>query len=300
MKRDKSWTWRRVASSSINLNGMKAAIVGGTGGIGRALALYLAGRGAEVIVVGRSFRDRGVGGLSFLQADLSRMSEAKRVAAELPAETLDLMVFTTGVMAGPKRETTSEGIEQDLAISYLSRLVILRGIADRFGSQRPAGKPKPRVFVMGFPGSGQKANVEDLNSDRSYGRMKAHMNTVAGNEALVLDAAQRYPHLDTFGLNPGFVKTGIRGNLFGGDNWLYRTMERLTSFMAKDADDYADTIVPLFTAPELAGHSGAMFDDKARAIKPSDWLDRNATGRLISASEGVLRRAGQEVGKLCP
>lgn len=121
------------------------------------------------------------------------------------------------------------------------------------------------------------------------------MNTVAGNEALVLDAAHRYPDIDTFGLNPGFVRTGIRSNLFGGDNWLYRVMERLAGFMTKDADVYADKIAPLFLAPELSERSGMMFDDRARTIKPSAWLDADATARLIAASEGVLRSSGNSI-----
>ncbi len=32
--------------------------------------------------------------------------------------------------------------------------------------------------------------------------MPVHMNTVAGNEMLVLDAAKRYPNASIFGLNP--------------------------------------------------------------------------------------------------
>ncbi|OJY63237.1 MAG: hypothetical protein BGP09_21245 [Rhizobium sp. 60-20] len=67
---------------------------------------------------------------------------------------------------------------------------------------------------MDFPGSGQKANVDDLNSERSYGRMKANMNTVAGNEGPVLDIARRFPRIDVLGLNPDSVKTGIRANIF--------------------------------------------------------------------------------------
>jgi hypothetical protein len=38
-----------------------------------------------------------------------------------------------------------EGIERDMAVSYLSRLVILRGIAPRLGTHRPAVQTKPRV-----------------------------------------------------------------------------------------------------------------------------------------------------------
>jgi hypothetical protein len=45
------------------------------------------------------------------------MREARRVAAALPAEPLDLVIFTTGIMAGPKREVTAEDIERDMAVS---------------------------------------------------------------------------------------------------------------------------------------------------------------------------------------
>lgn len=143
---------------------------------------------------------------------------------------------------------------------------------------------------MGFPGSGQRANVADLNSESFYGRMTAHMNTVAGNEALVVDAARRYPDLLTFGLNPGFVKTGIRSNLFGGRNWLYHLVEGISGLATKTAEDYAANLLPLFAAPELDDRSGAMFDSRARAILPSKWTGTNEIDAIIAASESLLMR----------
>jgi hypothetical protein len=85
-------------------------------------------------------------------------------------------------LAAPKRQETAEGIERDMAVSYLSRLVILREIAPRLGKNRPAAKMKPRVFIMGFPGAGQAGTLDDLNAEKSYGAMRVHMNTVADNE----------------------------------------------------------------------------------------------------------------------
>jgi len=108
MQRDKSFTWRRVEPSTLDLNGLKLVIVGGTGGIGRALARFMASRGASVIVVGRTFRDAGVPGITFIQADLSLMREAKRIGEALPAETLDIVIFTTGIFAAPERQETAE------------------------------------------------------------------------------------------------------------------------------------------------------------------------------------------------
>lgn len=148
MKRDNNVTWRRVDPATLDLKGLKVAIVGGTGGIGRALGRFMAARGADVIVVGRTFRDADVPRIAFINADLELMREAKRVGEVLPAEQLDVVVLTTGIFAAPKRQETTEGIERDMAVSYLSRLVILREIAPRLATTRRAASVKPRVFVM--------------------------------------------------------------------------------------------------------------------------------------------------------
>jgi len=99
MKKNKSISWQRRPAASLDLKGYKVAVVGGTGGLGRAIAQTLASRGASVTVVGQTFRDQGVPGLDFMQADLSLMREAERVGKALPAEELDLVVFTTGIFA---------------------------------------------------------------------------------------------------------------------------------------------------------------------------------------------------------
>ena len=150
MRRDKNFVWRHVDAQSLDLKGMKVAIVGGTGGIGRALSRFLVSRGAAVLVIGQTFRDSDMPGIEFIKADLSLMREARRVGSLLPAETLDLVIFTTGIFAAPKRQETAEGIERDIAVSYLSRLVMIREIAPRLAKNRPAASMKPRVFVMGF------------------------------------------------------------------------------------------------------------------------------------------------------
>ncbi|MBL9039313.1 MAG: SDR family NAD(P)-dependent oxidoreductase, partial [Archangium sp.] len=63
----------RAPVQSLDLSGKTAAVVGGTGGIGRAIARLLAERGATVTVVGQTFRDHGVARVSFLKADLNLM-----------------------------------------------------------------------------------------------------------------------------------------------------------------------------------------------------------------------------------
>lgn len=290
MKRDKHLIWHRPDAHALDVEGKQIAVIGGTGGIGRALSRHLASLGADVVVVGQTFRDAGVSRITFIQADLSLMREANRVAAELPAETLDMVIFTTGIFAAPQRQETTEGIERDLAVSYLNRLVILRAIAPRLGTQRPNSSVKPRVFLVGFPGAGQIGTSDDLNAEKSYKAMPAHMNTVAGNEMLVLDAAKRYPNATFFGLNPGLIKTNIRDNFFGKDSFKSRVMETLIGLMTPTADAYAKRIVPLLLTPDIEGHSGAMFNNKGQAILPSTGLTDEHIRKFMAASQALVVR----------
>ncbi|GBR54047.1 SDR family NAD(P)-dependent oxidoreductase [Gluconobacter sphaericus] len=290
MKRDLSLKWHNVDPGS--LRGRRAIVVGGTGGVGRAVSQALAARGAQVTVVGQTFRDADIANISFVQADLSLLKDAERVARELPVEQADLLVFTTGIFAAPKRQVTAEGIERDMAVSYLNRLVMLRNLAPRLGTQRIDGSLHARVFIMGYPGTGQLGTLDDLNSERAYKVMAAHMNTVAGNEALVVNSAHRYPDLGVFGLNPGLIKSSIRSNLMGADSLKHRIMEWLIGKLAPSADDYAARILPLLVSPDLDQRSGVFFNRKAQAILPSEGMNEAYAKRYIAASAALIAKTG--------
>lgn len=155
------------------------------------------------------------------------MKQAQRVAKELPAETLDMLFLSSGSEPTKQRVESSEGIEQDLAISYLSRFVIVHGVADRLGAKRGGKSLKPRIFSLAGPGVGIIGDASDLNAERTNGFWVAHMNTVAGNEAIVLDGASRYPAINFYGLNPGMFKTDIRSHFLGKGSIKHRLVEAL-------------------------------------------------------------------------
>jgi NAD(P)-dependent dehydrogenase (short-subunit alcohol dehydrogenase family) len=288
---DPSVEIRPIPIELLDLSSKRLAVIGGTNGLGRAIAQQALERGAEVTVVGRTFRDALAARLKFVPADLSSMSEAVRLGRELRAEWLDLVLFTSGIVAAKAREETREHVERDMAISYLSRLAVLQGLSQRLGTARGPGAPRPRVFIMGSPGSGQLGNPDDINSELNYRPLVAHGNTVAGNEILVLGGKDRFPGPEFFGLAPGLIKTGIRANYLGDGSLTHKLVEAAVGLFAPSPRAYAERIVPILFAPELEGRNGLMFDRKAKPILPTPGLGETYVERYLSASEALLQRA---------
>jgi len=282
-----------------SLTGLKVAVIGGTNGIGQGISRELASKGAEVTAVGRTFRDQNIKNISFVEADFSTVAVSKKIAQSLPAEQFDLFVLTTGILAGPKRVANAEGIELDMAISYLSRYVMAKEVSPKLGTGRAAPSliKRPRIFVMGFPGVNQTAVIDDFNSEKSYSFMNAHQNTVVANEALVLDGVNSSPNVDYFGLSPGFIKTNIRIGAVYKEGFISNLMESMVGYFNPSVEEYAQGIVPLLVHPDLEGKSGTMFNQSGQAIQASTNLSLTIVGQLMEESEKLVQKALGSVTK---
>jgi NAD(P)-dependent dehydrogenase (short-subunit alcohol dehydrogenase family) len=243
-----------------------------------------------VTVVGRSFKDDATK-IKFVKADLSLMSEAKKVGETL--EPADIVVLTTGIIAANTRQESAEGIELDMAVSFLSRFVILKYLTPRL-------KAGTRVFVMGFPGANKGVkNLDDWNAEKSYegGFGTVHMNTLAGNEALVLEYAAKSDGILYFGLNPGLINTGIRSNMYTGVmRVLGPVMEGILALVSPSPKSYAAKIAPLFVSSSLEGHNGSMFNPKAEPVEASEYLTKEVVAQIMTASSALVKaKAGIDV-----
>ena len=70
--------WERKPLAGGSLRGKKMAMIGGTNGIGRALARLFAANGADVVVVGRTFRDQGVERLKRLSSNARSRARSEK------------------------------------------------------------------------------------------------------------------------------------------------------------------------------------------------------------------------------
>ena len=281
-----------------SLAGKRVAVIGGTNGLGRAIALEFIAKGAEVLVVGRTFRDQGIPRLRFLPADLSEIETAQSLAEKLPVETLDILLMTHGIFAGKPRRTNAAGIELDLATSSLSRVVILREVADRMGKNRVNPSARPRIFVWGFPGGKRTATLNDLNSEQQYRWSVAHSNGVVVNEALVLDSAVRYPSVNFYGMNPGIISTDIMTGVFGKNAVLLKLQQAVVGLLFQSAPQYARRIAPLLVSADLEPYSGAMFGRHGDPILSNPVLaDQSYLERVMAEAEKLLSSANRKAGK---
>lgn len=295
MKRNNQIKWSIVNSKMEDIKDLQVAVLGGTGGLGRAIARKFALNGAKVTVLGRTFRDPGISNINFIEVDLNSMKAARNAAQAFPAEEYDMLIMTSGIFASPQRQETAEGLERDLAVSYLSRFIFTRELAPRLGKNRVKKSRKPRIFIIGYPGSGKIGDHSDLNAEKIYKSMDVHMNTVAGNEMLVLEGKERYWDLNIYALNPGLISTNIRSNLMGENSRKFKFMESLIGLLSQSPDEYASRIVPLLISPDIESHSGACFNRKAQSIHPSEGYTPEYIQSFFRASEELLARIGVRV-----
>jgi 3-oxoacyl-[acyl-carrier protein] reductase len=133
-----------------DLQGVRAAVLGSTSGIGRAVALALAEAGADVIVHGRSSQPeaaevaaavRAAGGRSHvLMADLSDRRAGDRLLAEAWDlwDGLDawLQIAGADILTGPERTSSfDDKLDTLLAVDLVSTVRLTREVGRRMRTQ---------------------------------------------------------------------------------------------------------------------------------------------------------------------
>ena len=283
-----------------DIAGRTAVVTGGTGGIGRAVAVQLARRGHRVFVVGRSASQGAVvlaeleaanprAGHALIKADLALMRDTARVAAEIEerAERLDAVVLCAGVLS-TVAEWTDERLERTLALNYLSRFLLVRRLLpllDRAASGRI-------VLVANAGRYRDTLDLDDLQLRRGSGRgLHVAGRTQFANDLLAVELAERLRdgRIDVTCVYPGLVDTDVFRNA-RGLRWPARAaavaLQRL--FAAPPA---SAARMPVFLAddPASAGLGGGFFGARQRALRiPDRVLRTDRRAALWAASEELL------------
>jgi NAD(P)-dependent dehydrogenase (short-subunit alcohol dehydrogenase family) len=272
------------------MQGKVCVITGATSGLGLEAAERLAKLGARLVLVGRD-RGRGEAALSRLRgaapglqasiyyADLSLMSEQKRVATEIRAAEprIDVLINNAGAMFSSRHET-DEGLEATFALNHMAYFIMTNILLDRLQAAASARI----VSTASGAHVGQHLDFDDLQSAEHYRGIRTYGRSKLANILFTRELARRVAGSKVAAncLHPGFVATR-----FGSSNGLLtRIGVRIAMLGAISVKQGAETIVYLASAPEVEGFSGGYYRQRRLAETSPEAQDFDAARRLWAES----------------
>jgi NAD(P)-dependent dehydrogenase (short-subunit alcohol dehydrogenase family) len=279
------------------MQGKVVVITGGTSGIGQVAAERLARMGARIVLVARD-PTRGEATLARLRqvgpgaehgaryADLSRIGETRRVAAEIAAAEprIDVLINNAGALFDDRR-LSPERLEMTFAVNHMAYFVLTEGLRERLVGSTPARI----VNTASAAHAGAKLDFEDLQSAKGYAGFRVYGRSKLANILFTRELARR---LDGTGvtancLHPGFVATRF-GASSGG---LFQAIMPAARLFALTPEQGADTLVYLASSPEAASANGLYFVKRKPATPSREAQDDGAAARLWSESESIAATA---------
>jgi NAD(P)-dependent dehydrogenase (short-subunit alcohol dehydrogenase family) len=260
-------------------------ITGATGGIGRAAAVELSRRGAEVAIVGRDpdrVKETAGGVMHEHVADLSSLDEVRRLADELLEryERIDVLANNAGAMFTSRRETP-DGYEQTFALNHLAPFLLTTLLLPRLRECRA------RVVTTASDAHGGGAlDLDDLQGVNSFRAMRTYSTSKLCNVLFTRELAKREPDVTATCFHPGVVRTGWGKN----DGLLYRVGLTAISPFLRSPERGARSLVWLALSEEAAELDGVYVqDEKVLAPSPAAQDDMLAAA-LWEASEELVNR----------
>ena len=278
------------------MHGKVIVITGATSGIGQVAAERLAGMGARMVLVARD-TGRGERALARLYertpgiahsihyADLSRLGEMKRVAAEIAAAEprIDVLINNAGALFNA-RQVTEDGLERTFATNHMAYVVLTRGLRDRLIASAPA-----RVISTASDAHRRAAlDFDDLQSATGYRGFKVYGRSKLCNILFTRELARCLAGTGITAncLHPGFVATRFGDESGGLFSYVVRIAKALAAISPEKG---ADTLVYLASSPAVASVSGGYFY-KRRLTTPSE--EAQAAGAATRLWSETARLAG--------
>jgi retinol dehydrogenase 12 len=264
-------------------------LTGATRGIGQAAAIELAGRGAELGVVGRDAarvrataeQARASGGGAPVHehvADLERMDEVRRLAAELleAYPRIDVLANNAGAMF-TSRHLTPDGFEQTFALNHLAPFLLTNLLLERLTASRARV-----VTTTSDAHKGGLLDLDDLQSERGRFRPgRVYGTTKLCNVLFTRELQRRNPAIAANCFHPGVIRTGFGKN----DGALVRISLTLAAPFLRSPESGAGSLVWLALDP-VAGELRGQYVEKQRPVRPSAQAqDDRLAGDLWERSE---------------
>ncbi|KAF8173159.1 hypothetical protein K438DRAFT_1546090, partial [Mycena galopus ATCC 62051] len=229
-----------------------AVVIGGTSGVGQAMAEALAqqtnGR-AHIIILGRnataaaeilaSFPKPSDGAEEgwaheFVQCDAASMASVRVVCEALLArlKRINFLVITAGGPAAnslTEADVTPEGLNAHLAMRYFMRYLFTKELLPLLVTAKELGQPAHVMTVLGA-GFGMPMRTTDLGLHEAR-TIKSLVTGVGYNDGLVAHFAALHPTLAFTHISPGQVLTAGGSHISLG--WLFAPLAWLLGYFKR-------------------------------------------------------------------
>jgi retinol dehydrogenase-12 len=285
-------------ASDLPLQGKTCVITGPTRGIGRPTALWLAARGARVLLLcrdrqkgdalARELAERGGQGV-VVPVDLASLRSVAQAAAQVRelAPRLDVLINNGGVL-NHERRLSADGFEEMFGVNLLAHFLLTKELLPSLQAA-PAGRivqvsSNTHTILRGFDHDDYNWERRRFISFRAYAHSK--LGILLFNRALARRLADT--PVITNALHPGIVSTGM-----GTDHpALGGLLTPLVRPLFLTPEEGAMTSVFVATSPSVARHRGAYFVD-CRPARPSRAVENDAAAeRLFQLGERLLAAHG--------
>lgn len=261
-----------------------ALVTGSTDGLGRAVALALAGCGFHVLIHGRDVQ-RGEdlvrqvfaqgGSARFHRADFASLAQVRGLAASVRSEheRLHLLINNAGLGTGDgpgrpaPRRTSVDGHELRFAVNYLAGYLLTRLLLPLLVRAAPAR-------IVNVSSAGQyPLDFDNLMLTRAYSGMRAYAQSKLAQIMLTLDLAA------------ALRDSGVIVNCLHPATYMDTTMVRAAGVApASTVAEGAAAVMHLAVAPQIEGRTGEYFDGLHPARASAQAYDPQARRRLAEVS----------------
>ncbi len=285
-----------MATSDLDMQGRHVMITGCTAGLGRAAAIDLAHRGADLSLVCRS-REKGEALMSELEsggvpgrtevwiADMGSQRDIRNLAQKFLQLDRPLHVlFNNAGVVLQKRTLTEEGFETTFAVNHLGYFLLTLLLTDRLKASGPARVVNTASGAHKFAGG--RLDFDNLQSEKRYRTMKTYGASKLANILFTRELARR---LSGTGVTANAFHPGMVGSDFAKNNGVVAVvaMNLLRPF-ARSPLKGAETGIYLCTEPSLQNESGGYYHDCTPLDPaPSGRSDEDAA-RLWEVSEQLV------------
>jgi len=299
----------------VRLDGRTCLVTGANSGLGKAIAIRLAKRGAHVIMACRSGipeagqdvrAESGSDHVEMIQVDLSDFDSIAAFCDQLRDRnvTLDAAVFNAGVVPATSR-MSKHGLEMMFAVNFLAKFVVLRRLLHdgvipnaAYGNNSRAEDPPRVIFVssethqssipIDFDKFGEPIEYGVADGVKYYGLSKLHLTTYFQELSRRLNpgGSGGNPDVCVHALCPGAINSNMARE---APTWLKPVLKPVMALFFQNPEKASIPVDYLVASHEMGTKTGEYMHMLRIKESSEPSMDPEKGALLWSKTEELLR-----------